>query len=83
MKSNTKRLSFDIPESEHHQLKQECVKAKMSIKDFAHAMLLRGLEELKKKEFRKSLEEAIRQSKKGQCRIISDDDLDKMFDDAE
>lgn len=81
MRGNTVRLSFDIPEDEHLMLKTACVQAKLSIKDFVHEMILKGLHELKKEEFKKRLKQSIQQSKDRKCRVISNDELDKMFDD--
>ena len=77
------RLSFDIPENEHMALKMACVQSKLSIKDFVHAMILKGIEDFKKDEFKKRLKESIRQSKEGKARIISSDELDKMVADDE
>lgn len=80
---NTVRLSLDIPENEHMALKMACVQAKLSIKDFVHAMILKGIEEFKNDKIKKRLKESIRQSKKGKARIISSDELDKMVEDGE
>lgn len=80
MKENMVRLSFDIPESEHLILKTACVQAKLSIKTYAHKMILKGLGDLKKEAFKRRLKESIQQSKKGETRVISDDELDEMFD---
>lgn len=81
MKENMVRLSFDIPQSEHLMLKTACVQARLSIKNFAHQMILKGLEDLKKETFKRRLKESIKQSKKGKSRVISHDELDEMFDD--
>ncbi len=81
MKDNMVRLSFDIPESEHMILKTACVKAKISIKDFVHAMILKGIQDFKKDEFKKRLKESIQQSKEGKGRIISSTELDEMIAD--
>jgi len=81
MKENMVRLSFDIPESEHLMLKTACVQARLSIKDFAHKMILMGLKDLKKEAFKQKLKKSIQQSKEGKSRVISHDELDKMFDD--
>ena len=77
---NMVRLSFDIPENEHLALKIACVQAKLSIKDFVHALILKGIKEFKKDEFKKRLKESIRQSKEGKTRIITSAELDKMVD---
>lgn len=77
------RLSFDIPENEHFALKSLCVHARLSIKDFVHGMILKGMQELKKEEFKKRLKESIKQSKEGRGRIISSAELDEMIKDAE
>jgi hypothetical protein len=81
MKGNVVRLSFDLPEEEHLILKTTCVKARLSIKDFVHAMILKGIQDFKKDEFKKRLKESIQQSKEGKCRIISPDELDMMIAD--
>lgn len=83
MKEHMVRLSFDIPEDTHFLLKTECVQAKLSIKDFAYSMIIKGIQELKEDKFKKRLKESIQQSKKGKGRIISAAELDKMVKDAE
>lgn len=83
MKGGTVRLSFDIPEEEHYLLKTACVQAKLSIKDFAYGMILKGIKDLKKDEFKKRLKESIRQSKEGKGRVISSAELDEMVNDDE
>lgn len=83
MREHMVRLSFDIPEEAHFLLKTECVQARLSIKDFAYAMILKGLKELKEENFKKRLKESIQQSKKGQGRVISAAELDEMANDAE
>lgn len=80
MKQNMVRLSFDIPVEEHTMLKTTCAQARLAIKDFVHAMILKGIQDFKKDEFKKRLKESIQQSKKGKSRIISSDELDEMFD---
>jgi hypothetical protein len=65
MKEHMVRLSFDIPEDAHFLLKTECVQARLSIKDFAYAMIMKGLQELKEEKFKKRLKESIQQSKEG------------------
>lgn len=81
MKESMVRLSFDIPEDEHFILKTLCVHARLSIKDFVHGMILKGIQDLKKDEFRKRLRESIQQSKEGRTRSISADELDEMIKD--
>lgn len=83
MKQNMVRLSFDIPEDEHTMLKTTCAQARLAIKDFVHAMILKGIQDFKKDEFKKRLKESIQQSKEGKSRIISSDELDKMFKNAD
>ena len=82
MKGNTVRLSFDIPEEEHCILKTVCAQARLSIKEFAHEMILKGIEDLKKDAFKKRLKESIQQSKEGKTRAISSEDLDEMMENA-
>ncbi len=77
------RLSFDIPEEAHYLLKTECVQARLSIKDFAFAMILKGLKEIKEEKFKKRLMESIQQSKEGKGRVISSAELDAMVEDEE
>lgn len=83
MKGSTIRLSFAIPEDEHFLLKTACVHAKLSIKDFVHGLILKGIQDLKKEEFKKRLKESILQSKNGKGRIISSSELDEMVNDDE
>lgn len=83
MKGSTVRLSFDVPEEEHFLLKTACVQAKLSIKDFVHGMILKGIKDLKKDEFKKRMKESILQSKKGKGRVISSAKLDEMVNDDE
>ncbi len=83
MKQNMVRLSFDIPEDEHTMLKTACAQCRLTIKDFVHAMILKGIQNFKKDEFKKRLKESIQQSKEGKSRIISSDELDKMFENAD
>lgn len=81
MREGKVRISFDIPEDEHLMLKTACVQARLSIKDFVNGMILKGIQELKKDEFKKRLKESIKQSKEGKTRVISASELDEMFDD--
>jgi hypothetical protein len=83
MREGKVRLSFDIPESEHIILKTACVQAKLSIKDFAHAMILKGIQDLNEEQFKKRLKESIQQSKEGKRRVINIDELEKMFSDED
>ena len=83
MKEHMVRLSFDIPEEAHFLLKTECVRARLSIKDFAYAMIIKGLQELKEEKFKKRLKQSIQQSKEGKGRVISATELDEMIENAE
>ncbi|MEI8124307.1 MAG: hypothetical protein WCG42_00965 [Parachlamydiaceae bacterium] len=83
MKEHMVRLSFDIPEDTHFMLKTECVQARLSIKDFAYSMILKGIKELKEEKFKKRLKQSIDQSKKGKARVISAAELDEMVKDEE
>jgi hypothetical protein len=83
MSEHMVRLSFDIPEKAHFLLKTECVKARLTIKDFAYAMILKGLQELKEEKFKKRLKDSIKQSKEGKGRVISAAELDEMVKDEE
>ena len=68
MRENMVRLSFDIPLDEHIMLKTACAQARLAIKDFMHEMMLKGLEELKKKQMKENLKLSIQQSKEGKVR---------------
>jgi hypothetical protein len=46
-------------------------------------MILNGIEEFKKEEFKKRLKESIRQSKEGKGPVISSAELDEMVEDVE
>lgn len=83
MKQNMVRLSFDIPEDEHTMLKVACAQAKLAIKDFVHAMILKGIHDFKNDEFKKRLKESIKQAKEGKSKVISSSELDEMFKNAE
>lgn len=83
MKRNTVRLSFDIPVDEHIMLKTTCAQSRLAIKDFVHAMILKGIGEFKKEKFKKRLKESIRQSKEGKGRVINSAELDEMVEDVE
>jgi hypothetical protein len=49
MREDVIRLSFDISIHEHALLKAACAEAMIPMKDFLHDLVLRGIEELKKK----------------------------------
>ena len=68
MKEDTVRLSFDIPADEHVVLKSECAQARISIKDFVHDLVLRGLKDLQKRQLHDRLKKSIQQSKEGKVR---------------
>ncbi len=70
MNEETVRLSFDVPVKEHILLKSECAQARISIKEFLHQWMLKGLQELKERKFKEELQESIQQSKKGKARQI-------------
>jgi len=65
---NTVRVSFDIPEDEHVLLKTGCAQSRISIKDFLHEMMLKGLQELKEKQLQDRLRRSIQQSKEGKVK---------------
>ena len=68
MKQHTKRLSFDVPEEEHLMLKIECAQLRISINDFLHEMMRKGLQELKDKQLQERLKLSVQQSKEGKVR---------------
>lgn len=65
-----------------NMLKMMCAQDRLAIKDVAHAMLLKGMEDFREERFKKRLKESIQQSKEGKARIISSKELDKMVRDA-
>jgi hypothetical protein len=68
MKEHTVRLSFDIPEEEHILLKTGCAQLKISIKNFLHEIMRKGLCELKEKQLQDRLKKSIKQSKEGKLK---------------
>lgn len=68
MRENVVRLSFDIPIDEHITLKMECAQARISIKEFMHEMMLKGIQELKEKQLQERLRLSIQQSKEGKVK---------------
>lgn len=83
MRENRVRLSSDIPLDEHIELKMMCAKDRLAIKDFVHAMILKGMKDFREERFKKRLKESIQQSKEGKARTISAIELDEMVRDAE
>lgn len=65
MKENMVRLSFDIPEHEHVLLKTACAQSRLSMKEFMHTMMLKGLEELKERQLQDRLRKSVQQAKEG------------------
>ncbi len=63
MRENMVRISFDIPANEHTLLKIGCTQARVSIKDFMHEMVLKGIQELEDKRLQERLKLSIQQSK--------------------
>lgn len=68
MRENMIRLSFDIPADEHVMLKTACAQVRLSIKDFMHSMMLKGLEELYEQQLQTRLKKSVQQSKEGKVR---------------
>jgi len=68
MRENMVRISFDIPEDEHTLLKIGCTQARVSIKDFMHQMVLKGIQELEEKKLQERLKLSIQQSKDGKVK---------------
>lgn len=68
MKQNTVRLSFDVPEDEHTHLKTGCAQLKISMKEFLHENLLKGLKELDEMRLQERLKKSIQQSKEGKVK---------------
>jgi len=73
----TVRLSFDVPVEEHIMYKTECVKSHIPIKDFLHNLVILGMKEYRKSQFKKEMKQSIQQAKKGKVRTISAEELNQ------
>lgn len=80
---NSVRLSFEVPVDEHIFIKMECAKARISMKDFLHAVVLSGLQELKQKHLMENLKKSIQQAKKGKVTTMTLSELEKFAEDDE
>lgn len=80
---NSVRLSFEVPIDVHVLIKMECAKARISMKDFLHAVVLSGLQELKKKHLMASLKKSIQQAKEGKVTTMSLSELEKFVENDE
>ena len=68
MKEHKVKLSFNIPVDEHVVLKNECDQAKISIEDFLHNLVLKGIRDLQKKQLHKNLKKSVQQAKDGKVK---------------
>ena len=68
MRENEIRISFDIPAHKHTILKVCCAQAHITIKDFMHEMVLKGIQELEEKRLQERVKLSIQQSKKGKVK---------------
>lgn len=82
MKQGMVRISFDIPEEEHHELKRTCLDGRTSIKEFVRQSLQFSVKKAQKDALNQSLRKAVQQSKEGKARIITSEELDKMIEDG-
>lgn len=80
MKQGMVRISFDIPEDEHHELKRACLEERTSIKDFVRQSLQTSVKQAQKDALNKALRKAVQQSKEGKTRIITSEELDQMIE---
>lgn len=78
---NSVRLSFEVPVDEHIFIKMECAKARISMKDFLHAVVLSGLKTLKEKHLMERLKKSIQQAKEGKVTTMSLSELEKFVED--
>lgn len=83
MDKHTVRVSFDVPISEHILYKTECVKSRVHIKDFMHHLVILGMQEYKKAQFKEKMERSIQQSKEGKARRVTGKELDQWEKDLE
>ncbi len=83
MNKETVRISFDVPVEEHILYKTECVKSRISIKDFMHNLVMIGMKEYKKAKFKEKMSRSIKQAKKGKVRTVSSEELDQWEKDLE
>jgi len=63
---------------EHIYLKTEAVKLQMAMRDFLHDLLLKGMQEYRKAEFKKRVYDGFQDSYEGKGRSISLDELEEM-----
>jgi hypothetical protein len=83
MNKQTVRISFDVPVEEHILYKTECVKSRISIKDFMHHLVIIGMNEYKKAQFTEKMSRSIQQAKEGKVRTVSAEELDQWEKDLE
>ena len=58
MRDDVVRLSFDISVHEHALLKAACAEAMIPMKDFLHDLVLKGIEELRKKKSQEKIKKS-------------------------
>lgn len=83
MRKETVRVSFDVPVNEHILYKTECVRSRVPIKDFMHNLVMIGMKEYRKKQFKEKMKRSIQQAKKGKVRTLSSEELDQWEKDLE
>ena len=77
------RVSFDVPAEEHIFLKSACVNSRITFKDLMQKVFHETVEAFKKEELKARIVKGINESKEGNERYISQDELDnwmKMVD---
>ena len=70
MREHMRRLSFDIPESEHVLLKAACAYLRIAMKDFAHEALKKALEDIQEKQLHERLNLAFHQVYEGKVKSL-------------
>ena len=78
---NAVRLSFEVPVEEHIFIKMECARARISMKDFLHAVVHAGIQQLRDKHLTERLKKSIKQAKEGKVTTMSLSELEKFVED--
>lgn len=81
----TRRVSFNMPIEEHIRLKIASAQARIAVKDLMYEAALKVIKDLeqKEKELHAMLNESFQQAYEGKSRIITSEELDEMFKNAE
>lgn len=80
---NSVRLSIELPIDEHIYIKMECARARISMKDFLHAVITASLTTLKEKRLMERLKKSIQQAKEGKVTTMSLSELEKFVEDEQ